>query len=177
METYDKAIELISIIKETRILINRANNRLSNIEEERKNITQGSLLTEKYAKEYAEMNGLLEESFQKYEESYEILMSLEEKIDSNKWKVILKKLGVVLGETENINHVKDAIDEYTLDIAVKETMETYKYKKLELARAYKNENQNKIIILESELKTLEKDLSKHLLGTLTLANYESLCKK
>ncbi len=173
MESYTKGIQLINIIKESRILINKANNEMAIIEDERGNIIKGSLMTEKYAKNYVEARDLLEESYQKYEESYNLLMSLKETIDPQKWIVILTKLGEVLGETENIMHMKDAVDEYTLDIAVKETMETYKYKKFELKHAYKNNDEDKKIILESEIKFLEKELQRHLLGSVSLNNYNN----
>ena len=109
------------------------------------------------------------EKLSEYKKAQEYFESLYKKVISSKnhmskedYNLLLKKLGIVLGMTENINHVEDSLyDERDLQQALDETSDMINQKREELNNAKQQGDEDLIIILSSEIEYYENDMKKH----------------
>lgn len=107
----------------------------------------------------------LEFANNKFKELHDKLISLKEKYSKYEYESLLKQYGIVLGMTEDIDHVEDSLfDEKDLQRAIKQTSEMIRKKQEELLKAKKSNNEDMVIILSAELGYYENDMRKHYWG-------------
>lgn len=151
--------ELIDAIEQTRKEINKEkyhiNNANSRISEDEQSSTD-----EMWKKIKTEYEIKLQQSTKKLEILYEKFYLLKNSYSKLYWDMLLEILGCVIAKTENICHVEDSLhDEFELKKAIDQT-------ELAIENCYEilkqdKENEDLVVIINSELKYYESDMKKH----------------
>lgn len=119
-----------------------------------------------------------EKAMEHFENLYQKVISSKNQSSKEEYNLLLKKLGIVLGMTENISHVEDNLyDERDLQQALDETSDMIKQKREELKTAAENGEEDLVIILSSEIEYYENDMKKHYWGESRLEILNSDIKK
>jgi len=156
---YEKIVELINLIKITRKEVNHEQYHVENADWRIKmmNSTDGMWhrIKEEHEVKLKEVNSKLQNLYREF-------YSLKETVSKEDWNTLLKKLGEVLAETENIEHVANSLyDEFDLNRALNEVEKTI-YKKLEeLETAREQKNEDAITIINEEINYHINDMSTH----------------
>lgn len=105
---------------------------------------------------------------------YSQLISLKQQYSKEQYQSLLQEFGVVMGMTEDINHVETSLyDEYDLQKALDQTSAMIRQKKEEIQSAEQKGDEDLAIILTAELSYYERDMKKHHWGESRLEKLNS----
>ena len=165
---FHNAREVINDIKQVRLQMNAESIRRSNAEYR---ISQSIITDEMWIKIKKEAEDKFKLANRKFELLMEKLISFKSLCSNIEWNYLLDELGVVLAQTENINHVADSLfDDDDLRNALDETSSMIETKNEELKEANKENNEDLVVIIKSELKYYDSDMKKHPWGVDRLKN-------
>ena len=171
-EKYRYSDDIIGKIYRARCDIKKAKRGIGNAEFRITN--DGSNIDKMWIKIKEEEQKKFNDAQTQFANLYSQLISSKSQYSKDQYENILREFGVVMGMTEDINHVETSLyDEYDLQKALDETGNMIKQKKEEIESAVQNGDEDLVTILTAELSYYERDMRKHHWGESRLEKLNS----
>ena len=169
---FKHGLELIKQIGLERAKIIKAKSEYENVEAAILKINKFSIMKQMYEEQKALQSEVIEGSRSKARDCYQELMDMKGKISLEQWHHLLEFLGFTLAKNDYIIHIEDCLNRPDkLKMAISDTIVTIKRKNKRREQAMIKNDEDRVIILSSEIAYYENDLKKHPLGIAALEEY------
>lgn len=168
MEIFNNKEDLISDIYKVRLEILKSKRAIENANFRLNHSSSNDGL---WLKIKEEQETRLQKAENQFEKLYQQLMLSKKVQPKEQFETMLQSFGVVLGMTEDINHVENSLyDEKELHQALDQTSDKILEKQEELKEIEEKGNTDLATIIRSEISYYENDLKKHYWGKTRLEN-------